>query len=492
MGDNHSLSRPSKRIPLIEGQRTRTSSSVKTNDTLKETRDQRAVARNHAVAGTSTLQSTSKFNSSPKSSPSPICTASQASRKSTTAWTKKVSKATKSFLLGLPDELLLLIAEQTVQHGVVTIRVPSERLKSKRSELAKRQPSIYHLSMACHRLRNVCNEFLFRRIQFSFLEDVTVTPTMITELSQKFHCRADAASTIKRVSFTSTSHAQPRPSSDLLRSFLVLVLDIIHMCTQLKRVFLPDICSRNQSQDTMKLLEAVNNHPSSELLLVYTKIYGFQPFRNPGSLLTVPLSRLLLLSLNACDHHSHTPRYLEPLLKQGLRVQKLERNLHNRESLEWFGWTRLTYPGLKVVSGWLLFQSIEIQEFIRRHPLLEKIEVILEHEEPGKLSSCWLTAIPGVSKLFANFPFRKASHRSELLSVTIVRRDVVWKLEEVYVSYHCDWREEDLVPMANNLKAILPNQIRRVSLTSPCIRSEGYISSLLTKRGLNVKWRSYY
>ncbi|KAF5355437.1 hypothetical protein D9758_006425 [Tetrapyrgos nigripes] len=411
-------------------------------------------------------------------------------------------------LTRFPTELLMLIAEMAVLHGVVTIQVPSNSSQSDRPMVAKTQPTIYYLSMVCHLLRHICNGFLFQRIQFQPPEHIT--DSSVTELKEKiarrFHRPAvpNVADEIKipiRLTIRQLCFIPPGDLPVFGTSPLQLTENLIGMCPRLERVFVPGMLKLS-TFDPRSVLEAVNNHPSADLLLVFTDmdISGF-----PRWLDLKPLFRVLLPSFATGDHRMESAR-LRPRVQQGLRAHKLEHHSSDKEGMH------LTYPDLRVMSASLQYLTgIGIHTFISRHPLLEEIELktyrkirysspihsadSCHYLTPVKLSDYgqpWLVAVPRVLKLFSGFPFhmwtsRRTSHSCNIEALTtVVRQNGVWGSKRFIYTIVCNWLEEDVALIAKFLRARLPAQVRRLILSTWVGRGH-HISSNLRSLSLFAK-----
>ncbi|KAK7473260.1 hypothetical protein VKT23_001358 [Stygiomarasmius scandens] len=417
---------------------------------------------------------------------------------STSADTRKLSKSSlkprqyprkrgtiqpqRSFLLNLPDELLVLIAQETTRHGMVKIKTP-EYCRRLVSGMDKKQPSIYHLSMVSRRIRGICWEFLFRNVEFLLYRDAKGDVFEVGYLGLKLRSHdADVLGSIRRISFKLLAAYY---SFDAM-AFQPFALEIISLCPNLRRISLPTFYSLDESRNHEALLQAACEH-SPNLLLVYNTGSGW--YYNQVGLVSGSLSRVILSSLDISRYTGATT-WAQHLLERGLRVENLDNS--NPLYTDWYAWSCITYTGLRTVTGWRPSSPTPIQDFLRAHPLLQKLEICVEREDMKELSVSWFATVPGAAKLFQKFPFHCSSHNSTLRSLTLVRRAGDWKVEEVDIVYDCPWQYEDFLAMAKNLRSVLPAQISRVTTARPTrilAKDRVYVKSLLTKQGLSVMWK---
>ncbi|KAK7473262.1 hypothetical protein VKT23_001360 [Stygiomarasmius scandens] len=231
---------------------------------------------------------------------------------------KKGTMQQRAFLLDLPDELLLLIVQETARRGVVKIQAP-ERRRKRASDTKKMQPPIYHLSLVSQRIRSVCWEFLFQNIEFSLRCDTHgyISEGDMAYLKQKFQDhRPNVLESIRRISFSS---AEPEVHCAFemdykIHQFQPFALDIIRLCPNLCRISLPAFYSLNQLCQHEALLQAASEH-SPNLLVVYHELG-----RDPGfGDISRPLSRVVLSSLDTSRYNYRTTNWTKRLLERASR-----------------------------------------------------------------------------------------------------------------------------------------------------------------------------
>ncbi|THV03512.1 hypothetical protein K435DRAFT_962394 [Dendrothele bispora CBS 962.96] len=402
-----------------------------------------------------------------------------------------------SSLLDLPNELLLLIAREAAQSGMVIITVPS--LPTPGSDRV--HGSIYHLSLVSRHLRDVCSEFLFQNIRFLvrcssedfFFDDIEWD---ISYLSRSFEKHVKDHDSIRRVSFVAwpeTDHVDEALSYQ--RLLLPFILDLILKCPNLQWVALPNFFTLNKWLDDAGLLGVVNDHPSPDLLILYPEIEDRNciPFGMSSHMYS--FSRVMLRLLDVSCHSNNTKNSIETLLKRGLRIQILA---HSQREVTSWKWYRMSLPkaGLQTVTGW--FPSLsETQSFLDAHPLVKTLEVNVGSDNPNDASQgflSWLAAnIPGVGELVDMFR-SQSTQTWTLMSLTVVRpnRGGVWQLEEARVCRVCYSPQQvgDCLTLAANLRKMLPAQIQTVTFDKLRVtRTEKTsISSALAKDGLKVRW----
>ncbi|THV03513.1 hypothetical protein K435DRAFT_962395 [Dendrothele bispora CBS 962.96] len=405
-----------------------------------------------------------------------------------------------SSLLDLPDELLLLIVQEIARNGTVTIRVPELFTRRSVSSIpggsANKQAPIYHLSLTSRRLRNICSEFMFQGIEFLFrCSGRIILSRDIEHLSRTFQRHVKDHSSIRRASFSTRPETGFVDNARLLRPF---ILNVIQKCQNLQRITLPNFFTLDQWQDDLELLQAVNDHPSPNLSIVYPKINSWNTiFVGTASSVysKVSFSRVVLRSLDVSHQNEAAARSYEILLGRGLRIQRLDRSYWYSER---WPWSHMTYAGLQTVTGW--FPSWRpIERFLNAHPLLGRFGIYVGEEGSRDFSKdeiSWLaTNIPGIRELFDNFHNLQQTTSTyiwKLTHLTLVRpnRIGVWKLEEVHVCYR-QRQLDDILAVAKHLRSLLPVQVQRVLIDKSLEMTEtdmACITSALAKRGLKVRW----
>ncbi|KAF5368869.1 hypothetical protein D9758_002835 [Tetrapyrgos nigripes] len=287
----------------------------------------------------------------------------------------------------LPDELLSHIAEYCSEYWHFITPTKFQAIV-KDTHTLQSSSTLYSLSMVNKRLRRIYLPWLFRTVCFKFYFQEEDPSDEIQGTRNLLHQYVDFAKHIRFVHFATDGY-----SDDHRRRMLPLVLDVLHTCLILKWITLPRFFAMSQWEDQVELLDAVNNHPSTQLRIVYPCARVLLPRPGVSSLPPVcalDLSRVTLAE-GAIDFRD---RSLFPIIQavtdRGVHVEDIA---SYDDSPGTKAWRSLTYPRLRIVHGWIVSESCqwpELEEFIDRHPQLEEIRMrgLTQENVP------WLAAVP--------------------------------------------------------------------------------------------------
>ncbi|KAF5344930.1 hypothetical protein D9758_011606 [Tetrapyrgos nigripes] len=379
-------------------------------------------------------------------------------------------------LENLPNELLLEIAEHTWSGTDTKFRIvlnPGER-----AEPPPLHPA-YHITLVSKRLRIVCLPWLFCEVEFC-LQSLSYSSDEVSKLRQSLSRYAKIYSLASPPTGAFTSARRSQAGNTMDRSVNHFNYSFSNYSTRVPNSnFLdcPFADLRGRWAEQIELFHAIEHHPSDNLRVSCPPSALFSSKSDLGPELPpqdsdISLNRLLLeiditlLVGTASDTSEIIPyNLILSLIQRGAQIVKLDFDIAPSDTGFWFTrsynpslslWMRPTYTGLQELRylnlkglgsdprGWL-----EFQDFISRHPLLQRITLrgpdIPWHSTPWTLTTSinwWLDEIPSWAQCLATVPdlflLREVvvvrNSRCDADSDSMVQSSVghdTWKVEEI-------------------------------------------------------------
>ncbi|KAK7462941.1 hypothetical protein VKT23_007523 [Stygiomarasmius scandens] len=323
----------------------------------------------------------------------------------------------------LPDELLSVIAEYCRENSHFITASKYEPILEDTRALHSSN-TLYHLSKVNKRLRRIFLPWLFRSVCFKFFFQDSGRPDEIADTIHLLHQYIKFAKYIRFIYFATDGH-----SNDHRKMMLPLIFNVLKTCSLLQWITLPRFFAMSQWDDQVELLQVVNHHPSSGLRVVYPCARAFLPHPTaPVSLPDLDLSRVTL-GPGAIDFRDRSLlSIVQTITERGVHVEEVTAY---DDSIGSKPWRDLTYPGLRILHGWMVSESCqwpELRDFISRHPQLEEIQICGLTKENTR----WLAEIPW-ARFVADLP-----DACTLNAMYVIRESGDWRVKYARVMLRHD------------------------------------------------------
>ncbi|KAK7462962.1 hypothetical protein VKT23_007543 [Stygiomarasmius scandens] len=327
-----------------------------------------------------------------------------------------------SLLELFPDELLLYIAETSWNDLQMCLTVSKEENVMERTRNKRHSNPVYQLSLVNKRFRRVYLAYLFCNVSLEFGDglyenhDSCLSPDL-DELAamRRAFCRYGHLAKYTRYVVLQCCNLKNLSS---LPATQCLLFDILRLCPDLKRMYLP--FGFGTWECRAPLLEAINNHPSADLRVIFGGFGYNEQLVPPPQSSSISLSRIIF-NLHDIGYNfdwilPHLPAFIE--LGVQIEVEWIS-FIYVDDVRAWANLTtylnlRLVHWGISEPRGWL-----ELEELISRNKSLEKVVIHLAHYSLVESSTSISSLATDVHE---QFPGPTSRIPSCLMDITVVHR----------------------------------------------------------------------